>query len=154
MAIAWDRGPLSSDGLSSEWLSSLTGAEEVADELQNAAVRHLAVAASQLARDPSVPRDDAARFAAAEARFRSGAIERGVLERQEVRSEPVVRLDETSTIALSRLFASLCRRDRWLLPKRSIEPDLILAARELLTGLNWFLHDEPDPQVPITRHSP
>jgi hypothetical protein len=142
MNSARERGPLSADGPSSGWLPTLSGREEVTDERLRAAVRHLTVAASQLARDPSLPPEVAARFAAAETRFRSRAFDRGVLDREVDRPEPVVRLDDDTMVTLSRLFASLCRRDRWLLPIRSIEPDLICAARELLTGLDWFFPDE------------
>jgi hypothetical protein len=145
MMFAWDRGSLSADGSSSEWLWSLHRTEEMADEVRCAA-RHLAVAASQLSRDECLPRDVAARFAAAETRFRSQATNPGVLNRGTVQPGPVVSLSDGATASMSVLFASLCHRDRWWLPKRSIDPDLILAAKELLTGLEWYLPDTMEVQ--------
>ena len=141
--LAWDRGSLSADGSSSEWLWSLHRTEEMADELHCAA-RHLAVAASQLSRDGRLPGDVAARFAAAETLFRSQATHPGVLNRGAIQPGPVVMLADGAMVAMNVLFANLCQRDRLWLPKRSIDPDLVLDAKELLTGLEWSLPDAPE----------
>jgi hypothetical protein len=103
------------------------------------AVRHLAVAASQLARDEKLPRDAVERFAAAEALFRAQSSDLGGISPQPIVPGPLLRLSGEETISLTALFANICQHDRSWLPHRSIDPELVHGAREILCALKWLL---------------
>jgi len=145
--LAWEERHLPADDPTLEWFDAGWRTEERDDELR-CAVRHLAVAALQLARDAGVSADAAARYAAIESLFRTQAARPGVLQAGPVQPVPFVRLENGGTVSLVTLFIDLCRRNRWQLSKRSIDPNLVLAAREILSGLDWHLPDAPEPPGP------
>ncbi len=103
------------------------------------AVRHLAVAATELARAEGLPRDAVERFAAAEALFRAQSAHLWGVSPQPVVAGPSVRLSNEETVPLTVLFADICRYERSWLPHRSIDPELVHGAKEILRGLAWDL---------------
>lgn len=115
------------------------------------AARHLVVAAVELARDPRLPRDRAARYAMAESRFRAltdldgfsavGAPNDAV---------PGIAIGNGTVVPLTDLLIGACRSYRIPLPRRSIDSELVFAAKELLAGLDWTFPGEPAADVPAT----
>jgi hypothetical protein len=100
------------------------------------ALRHLAVASTQLARQHDVSPEDAARYAAVEARLRS------MLEPHRERSMlacPVVETESEGPVSLAVLLIGGCYQFQRGFPIWSIDPALVASARELLSGLNWTL---------------
>jgi hypothetical protein len=141
MSIVNHRAPWPADGWIPDALLAIGAMEDLAHEVRCAA-RHLAVAASQMARGGSLSRAAAIRYTSAEAWFRSQAANYEGLRGRPTPSGPVLRLADGATVSLTILFAGVCHRDRWWVPNRSIDPDLVHAAKELLCGLRWFLPDE------------
>jgi hypothetical protein len=102
-------------------------------------LRHLAVALTELARSPNISREAAARFAAAETRFRAILQTHDDIRQSSALSYPSVRLMSGASVSLVDLFSDACRCQCQRLSLGSIDPDLIDAAKELLCGLSWDL---------------
>jgi hypothetical protein len=119
------------------------GQFEAAAYVYRCVARHLAVAAVELARDPSLSPERAARFALAESRFRALTDHDGISwnERETV-ATPVVRLGDGTSVPMTDLLLGACESTRFPLPYRSIDTELVHAAKELLSGLSWHLPDE------------
>jgi hypothetical protein len=125
-----------------ELRTSFRPEEDVTAREAECALRHLAVAATRLARQEDLGRKDAARFAAAAARFRSLLATSGDIRGRPGPVGPVVETEAAGPVSLAALFIEACRRDRARFPTSAIDPDLVEAARELLCSLNWSLPDE------------
>lgn len=119
------------------------GPPVVDDHTFRCAARHLVVAAVELARDPKLPRHLAARFSRAESKFRAMTDFDGVsLLGSSAQAVPMVRLPNGASIAVTDLLIGACRSSRLRLPPRSIDSELVYAAKELLYGLEWTLPGE------------
>jgi len=118
--------------------------EDVTARETECALRHLTVAATRLARQEDLGRRDAARFAAAEARFRSLLGVSGYIPGRPGPAGPVVETEAAGPVSLAALFIEACRRDQARFPISNIDPDLVEAARELLCNMDWSLPDETD----------
>jgi len=109
------------------------------------AARHLVVAAVELARDPDLPPDRAARFSLAESKFRAltdfDGISNGSVA---AAASPSVPLPDGSRVAMTDLLMGACQLLHFRLPHRSIDSELVYAAKELLSGLSWQFPDEQD----------
>ncbi len=114
-------------------------------EVIGCCAKHLAVAATDLARDPKTAPRQAARLSAAGAQFRSLASSfEGLLpsgSRPPLPS-PSVPLDDETSIPLVVLLANVYVRERWWLTNGSVVPELVAGARDLLCGLKWVLPGE------------
>jgi hypothetical protein len=100
------------------------------------ALRHLAVASTQLARQQDLSREDTVRYATVEARFRS------MLEPHHERSMlacPVVETESDGPVSLAVLLIEACHQFHRGFPIWSIDAALVASARELLSGLSWTL---------------
>lgn len=117
---------------------------DLTDEIKCCA-KHLAVAATDLARDARTAPRLASRLPAAEAQFRALASSfEGLLPvglRTPIPS-PVVPIDDETTVPLVVLLADIYVRERWWLTNGSVVPELVAGARELLCGLRWVLPGE------------
>jgi len=131
-------GPADSD-------AGLLGGGGDLSEVIRCCAKHLAVAATDLARDARTSPREAARLTAAGAQFRSLASSfEGVLapgERPPLPT-PAVPLDDETSSPLVILLANVYVRERWWLNNGSIVPELVAGARELLSGLKWHLPGE------------
>ena len=110
---------------------------EAPEELLRCAHRHLAVAATQLARAGRFSPEESARYALAAARFRA-LTERPWDDGGRWRAlAPFVTAISGAPVAVADLFASACLHRRVVPPARSIDPELVDEAKELLRGLRW-----------------
>jgi hypothetical protein len=117
---------------------------EVPGDVERSVVRLLAVAATELARSPSLPKSEALRFSAAEARFRAILQLHGDIRSRpgQVPACPSVRLGSDSMISLVEMFVSLC--PEWghhAPPPWTVDARLVERAKELLLGQDWHLPD-------------
>ena len=110
------------------------------DALRNAA-NHLAVAASELARDPRHRPDDRKRFALAESRFRAQAADLTGLTLGPAPPVPGVFSTAGDPLPLTALFADALLLDQRWHDARSIDGRLVEGAKELLLGFRWTLAD-------------
>jgi hypothetical protein len=96
------------------------------------------VAASELARDPAIPRERADRYALAESRFRALTDFDGIgLGGTATARGPGIQLPDGGWVLLTDLLVGACQSFRIRLPHRSIDPELVFVAKELLAGLRW-----------------
>lgn len=126
-----------------EWTRSASPALpqwSVAEELRCAA-RHLAVAASELVRDPALRRDVAARHAVAEAIYREQADCSGGGCSCESEG-PAVRSPDGRQVSVLELLVSAIRRYGPPLPLRSIDREVVHGAKELLLAFEWSLPND------------
>lgn len=110
---------------------------EEPEELLRCAYRHLAVAATQLARDGAVSPEEAERYAQAAARFRALTEQPWGVSNGLRQAAPFVITAAGPSVSVADLFASACIRARVSPPPRSIDPTLVDEAKDLLRGLNW-----------------
>ncbi len=130
-------------------LSDICMEKERAEYAIRCAARHLVVAAVELARDPDLPHARAARFSLAESKFRALTDFDGISNGSVAGvAAPSVRLPDGSTIAVTDLLVGACQLFRFRLPPRSIDSELVHAAKELLSGLDWRFPDEPPAMIP------
>ncbi len=121
--------------------------EDVTAGQMECALRHLAVAATRLARQEDLGGRNAARYAAVEARLRSLLATNGDIRGHPGPAGPVVATETAGSVPLAALLVGACQGGRGRLRPSAIDPDLVEAARELLCGLNWSL---PGPMAPET----
>jgi hypothetical protein len=115
------------------------------------AARHLAVAASELSRQSAAAADVADRYAIAEALFRAQADGMGRIANRVAVRGPCIPLGNGDVVPLTVLLASIYRRERWWLPDRSIDSELVHGAKELLSSFTWsveLLDARPRPLSP------
>jgi hypothetical protein len=108
------------------------------EDLMRCAYRHLAVAATQLARGDACWPEESARYALAAARFRAlteQAWTAGASRWRE--AAPFVTAVSGAPVPVADLFASAVLRRRTDPPARSIDPELVNDAKDLLRGLSW-----------------
>ena len=103
------------------------------------ALRHLAVASTRLARQEDISREDAARYAAAEARFRSMLEPSEGFRPWNGLTCPAVETEAGEAVSLADLLIGACRKYQRGFPSWSIDPALVEAARDLLCSLQWTL---------------
>ena len=103
------------------------------------ALRHLAVASTQLARESSTPTEAQARFASAEARLRAMLQPEGGLRERPLLACPAVALDSGGSVSLADLLLDSCRQYRQPLAPSVLDAEVIELAKELLSGLDWTL---------------
>ena len=113
--------------------------EDVPTHSVRSALRHLAVASTQLARESSTPHDDQIRFASAEARLRAMLGPEGELRGVPSLACPAVALDSGTTVSLADLLIDSCRRYRQPISPSVLDAEIIELAKELLSGLDWTL---------------
>ena len=87
--------------------------------------------------------EDAARYAALAARFRALVEREGDLRKLVPLATPIAETDSGATIAVADLLIDRCPREPFHLPLRSIDPELVHEACELLRAHPWRLPDLP-----------
>lgn len=114
---------------------------ESIEVLRPSLVRHLAIAAGRMARNQERPGGLSRPLHEAEARFRVLAdfppFAEGYVAA--LAAQPVVLLADGTATFLSDLLGDAWLRDQWQVPHRTIDPELIEAAEQLLRGLAWTL---------------
>ena len=123
--------------------ASPQGRQEFPGPLLRSINRHLAVAATQLARADGVSDEEAARYTAAGARFRALVELDGNLRSHIALPIPVAETAAGEAVTLPDLLADLCRREQVQPPLRSIDPELVHQAKQLLCGVLWRVPDRP-----------
>ena len=107
------------------------------------AARHLAVAASRLARDGGLPRGMAARAAEAEALFRAQVAALDTVAGGPIGRWPAVRRADGVMVSLTPLCASALQgRVGWDGSPGPIDQETVHEVVELLCGLLWYLPRE------------
>lgn len=116
---------------------------DVSPDVLRSIHRHFAAASAQLARLEGLPAGSSARYAAASALFRSRIESTEGIQARSFRAGPVVDNGTGGSTPLVMLLIDACQSFGLALPLRSIDPDLLLEAKSLLSGLIWRLPDDP-----------
>lgn len=109
------------------------------DEARLCAARHLAVAASEIVRESDRPEVETGRFAATEALLRAWAEAFAEIRPHRLPSLPFVHLARGRTMSVVDLMAEAIGQERWWIPLRSIDRELVHAAKEVLGAIRWRL---------------
>lgn len=116
----------------------------VSPEVLRSIHRHFAAASAQLARQEGLAAEQSAKYGAASAFFRSLIESNEGIQARSFRAGPLVEDGKGGSTLLVTLLIEACQSYGLALPLRSIDPDLLLEAKSLLSGLVWRLPDDLD----------